>query len=146
MATAAGLSSTPWDAVTFNAAVPVTPAPAEEVAVTVTVAGLVGAVKTPALVMLPPPLTVQVNVAVGKVGWYAVNCTFPPIGTLAEPGNTVTALWVCAVEPPEEAVEPDEPPELLEPLPPHPEIERTPSSNIISPANPSRVEGITGRL
>jgi hypothetical protein len=67
MAITAGLTSTPCDAVTFSVAVPVTDEPADEVAVTVTVAGDVGVVNTPALVMLPPPVTAHVNVAVGAV-------------------------------------------------------------------------------
>src|SRR5215472_5977462 len=64
MAAAAGLISTPCAAVMFRVAVPVRP-PVADVAVTVTLAGVVGAVKTPALVMLPPPLALQVNVEPG---------------------------------------------------------------------------------
>src|SRR5579872_1268954 len=107
MAMAEGFSNTPCAAVTFKVAVPVAEEPAEDVAVTVTVVGPVGAVNAPALVMLPPPLTLQVNVLAGALGWYAVNCTFPPMGTLADPGYTITAFCIGVVEFPDELL--DEP-------------------------------------
>ena len=67
-------------------AVPVSPDPAEDVAVSVTVAGLEGAVNTPELLTEPPPVTLHVTVEVGWLGTYAVNCAFPFTGTLAVAG------------------------------------------------------------
>jgi hypothetical protein len=70
----------PCGAVTLSVAVPVSPDPPEAVAVIVTLAGVAGAVNTPAAVMLPA-LAVQVNVEEGALAAYAVNCTLPLIGT-----------------------------------------------------------------
>jgi hypothetical protein len=87
IAMTAGLICTPCAAETFRVAVPVRLEPAEEVAVTVTIAGLDGAVYAPLLLLIvPPPVTLQVNVEVGWLGRNAVNCTFPLIGTLATAG------------------------------------------------------------
>jgi hypothetical protein len=70
MATADGLTDTPCEAVTLSVAVPVSP---DEVAVTVTVAGLAGAVNNPAAEILPPPATLHVTVPVGWLAAKAVN-------------------------------------------------------------------------
>jgi hypothetical protein len=70
MATADGLTDIPCGAVTLSVAVPVSP---DEVAVTVTVAGLAGAVNRPAAEILPPPATLQVIVPLGRLAAKAVN-------------------------------------------------------------------------
>jgi hypothetical protein len=70
MATADGFTDTPCEAVTFRVAAPVSP---DEVAVTVTVAGLAGAVNSPAAEILPPPATLQVIVPLGWLAAKAVN-------------------------------------------------------------------------
>jgi hypothetical protein len=54
----------------LSVAVPVSP---DEVAVTVTVAGLAGAVNSPAAEILPPPATLHVTVPVGWLAAKAVN-------------------------------------------------------------------------
>ncbi len=73
IAAAEGVTKTPCAAVTLSVAVPVSPELPEVVAVTVTVAGLAGAVKSPAAVMLPPPLTLHVKVEPGALAAKAVN-------------------------------------------------------------------------
>jgi hypothetical protein len=65
IAIAAGLRRIPCAEEILSVAVPVRPLLAEDVAVIVTVAGLVGAVNKPALLIEPPPVTLQVNVDVG---------------------------------------------------------------------------------
>jgi hypothetical protein len=67
------------------------------VAVIVTFAGVgtaAGAVYRPAALIVPPPFTLHVNVALGLPGKNAVNCAIPFTGTLVVPGNTSTALGV----------------------------------------------------
>jgi hypothetical protein len=56
--------------VTLRVAVPLS---AEDVAVTVTLAGVAGAVNSPDALILPPPLTVHVNVEPGALAAKAVN-------------------------------------------------------------------------
>jgi hypothetical protein len=99
-ASATGLRVTvPPPAVTVTCAVPLLPPLA---AVTVNGPPAVApAVKSPAVLIVPPPETVHV-----KVGWLvsvapnwsfplAVNCWVPPAATLAVAGVTVTLVRVC---------------------------------------------------
>jgi hypothetical protein len=95
-AATAGFKRSPCAAETVKVAVPVK-LPEELVAVTVTVAALVGAVNKPELLMDPPPLTLHVNVAVGWLAAKAVNCAFPLTGTVATAGKMATSLGVTVV-------------------------------------------------
>jgi hypothetical protein len=68
-----------------------------EVAVTVAVDGhVVLAVNTPVLATTEPldapSVTAQVKVELGKLGAKAVKFTFPPIGTVGEPGYMMTVV------------------------------------------------------
>ena len=96
IAATAGLKRSPWAAETDKVAVPVKP-PDELVAVTVTLAGLPGAVNKPEPLIDPPPLTAQVKVAPGWLGAKAANCAFPFTGTVATAGKMVTWLDAAAL-------------------------------------------------
>jgi hypothetical protein len=98
IAATAGLKRSPCAADTVKVAVPVK-LPDELVAVTVTVAALVGAVNKPELLMDPPPLTLHANVAPGWLAAKAVNCAFPLTGTVATAGKMATSLGVTVVLP-----------------------------------------------
>ena len=81
--------------VTVTLAVPLT---LPLVAVTVKEPAVEPAVNKPAVLMVPPPLTVQVNVGCGLTGWpnwsrpVAVNCCVPPVCTDALAGATVIVV------------------------------------------------------
>ena len=98
IAATAGLKRSPCAAETVKTAVPVK-LPDELVAVTVTAAALAGAENKPELVMDPPPLTLQVNVAPGWLAAKAANCAFPLTGTVAAAGKIATWLGVTVVLP-----------------------------------------------
>ena len=95
----AGLTLTVTAGFTVTVAAPETLVSAWDVAVTVTApeGGVEGAVYRPLLVIVPPPVTVQVTAVFVVSATAAVNCCVRPALTATVAGLTVTVTAGCTV-------------------------------------------------